>query len=151
MKHTLILLTLALTVLSCSVKETPEFIRVSNIQVIETTSQHITLKADALFKNPNSIGGELQTDEIKVFVNGNDLATVSSEVFKVPAKAEFTIPLTTRIETKQLISDKNLSSLLGSFLNQSLDVQYKGDIKYKVLGFSHKYAIDKTETVKIKL
>ncbi len=151
MKKSLILLTVFTTISSCKVKEKPEFIGVNKIKIVESNRQFITLKANALFKNPNSIGGELQTDEIKVMINGNALATVSSEAFKVPAKNEFTIPLTAKIETKELIRDKNLSGLLGSLFSQKLEVQYIGDIKYKVLGFSHTYSIDKTESVKIKL
>lgn len=100
--------------------------------------------------NPNDIGGKLKTDEIKVFVNGNEMASVSTESFDVPAKKEFSIPLKANVPTDSLLSDKSLSSLLGSLLSKKIEVQYKGDIKYKVLGFSHTYTIDKTENVKIK-
>lgn len=150
MKKLIILSTLLITFLSCSVKEKPEFLRVENIKVLESTSKTITLTADALFMNPNDIGGELKTDGIKVIVNGNEMASVSSESFKVPAKKEFSIPLRADVPTDSLFSNKSLSGLLGSLLNQKMKVQYKGDIKYKVLGFSHTYAVDETEDIKIK-
>lgn len=137
--------------INCSIKEKPEFVSVKNIAVTDSNSQSITLKADALFKNPNAISGKLWTDKIKVFVNSNEMAIVLSEAFDVPSKAEFTIPLVAKIATKELISDKNLSGLLSSLFSQKLEIQYKGDIEYKVFGFSHKYSLDKTETVKIKL
>ena len=150
MKKLIILSTLMLTFLSCSVKEKPEFLRVENLQVLESTPQTITVTADALFRNPNDIGGELKTDATKVFVNGNEMASVSTELFEVPAKKEFSIPLKANIPTDSLLSDKNLSGLLGSLFNKTIKVQYKGDIKYKVFGFSHTYAVDKTEHLNLK-
>ncbi|MGB6268927.1 MAG: hypothetical protein WBF67_07960 [Olleya sp.] len=151
MKNTLILLTILLTFLSCKVRETPEFIKVENIKVTESSPRFITVTADAFFLNPNDIGGQLETDGIKVLVNDNELTSVIAESFKVPAKKEFSIPLKASIPTDSLLSNKNLSSLLGSFINKKMKVQYIGDIKYKILGFSHKYHIDRTEDVKIKL
>ncbi len=151
MKKTLILLTIFTCFFSCKVSEKPEFIKVENIKVSNTTPKFITLTADAYFLNPNNISGQLKTDGIKVIINDNELASVTSESFKVPAKKEFSIPLQAKIPTDSLLSNKNLSSLLGSFLNKKMKVQYLGDIKYKVLGFSHTYRVDKTEDVKIKL
>lgn len=150
MKKLLILSILIITFISCSVKEKPVFLRVENIIVSESTSKTITLTANALFMNPNDIGGRLKTDDIKVFVNGNEMASVSTESFDVPAKKEFSIPLKAHVPTDSLFSDKNLSGLLGSIFNKKIEVQYKGEIKYKILGFSHTYTVDETEDVKIK-
>ncbi|WP_396600725.1 LEA type 2 family protein [Algibacter sp. R77976] len=150
MKKLIILSTICIALFSCSVNEKPQFIGVENIKVLESTSKYITFTADAKFINPNDIGGELQTDEIKVFVNDNEMATVSTENFEVPAKKEFSVPLKTNVPTDSLFSNKNLSGLLGSLFSKKVKVQYKGEIKYKVLGFSHYYNIDQTEDVKIK-
>ena len=136
---------------SCSVKEKPEFLSVENIKVIESTSKYVTITADALFMNPNDIGGNLKTDEIKVFINDNQLTSVSTENFKVPAKKEFSIPLKANIPTDSIFSNKNLGGLIGSLFSKKIKVQYKGDITYKVFGFSYTYNIDKTERIKIKL
>ncbi len=151
MKNTLILLTIVFTFFSCKVTEKPEFLKVENIKVTESTSKFVIITADAFFLNPNAIGGQLQTDGIKVIVNGNELTTVTAKNFKVPAKKEFLMPLKASIPTDSLFSNKNLSGLLGSLFNKKMKVQYVGDIKYKILGFSHKYHIDRTEDVKIKL
>ena len=137
--------------MSCSVKEKPEFIGVQNIKVVDATSKHVNINAEALFKNPNDISGKLLTDGIKVFVNDVEMATIISEEFKVPAKKEFTIPLQVNIPTDSLFSNQSIGGLLGSLLSKKVKVKYKGDIQYKVLGFSHKYHIDKLEDVKIKL
>jgi hypothetical protein len=78
------------------------------------------------------------------------MASVSTENFNVPAKKEFSIPLKAHVPTDSIFSDKNLSGLIETLLTKTLKVQYKGDINYKVLGFSSTYNIDKTEEVKIK-
>ena len=150
MKKLLILSTILIGFTSCSIKEKPEFLRVENIIISESSSNFITLTADAYFNNPNDVGGELKTDEIKVYVNDNEMANVSTESFKVPARKEFSIPLKALVSTDSIFSDKSLGGLLGSLLNQKMKVQYKGQIKYKVFGFSHTYNVDETENVKIK-
>lgn len=151
MRKFIILSTLILTLVNCSVKEKPIFLRVENIKVLESTSTHLMLSADAFFLNPNDIGGELRSDGIKVIVNDNEMAHVSSESFKVPAKKEFSIPLKASIPVDSLFSDKNLGGLIGSLFSKNLKVQYKGDIKYKALGITYTYDIDETESVKINL
>ena len=150
-KMLIILSTICYAFFSCSVKEKPIFLNVENIKVVESTSTYITFTADALFLNPNDIGGELKTDEIKVFVNDTEMASVSTKSFKVPAKKEFSIPLKANIPTDSIFSNKNLGGLIGSLFSKKIKVQYKGDIIYKVLGFSYTYNVDQTEDVKIKL
>ncbi|WP_445738629.1 LEA type 2 family protein [Mariniflexile sp.] len=150
MKRVIILSTILFAFLNCSVIEKPEFVGVENIKVLESTSAYITFTADALFINPNIIRGKLQTDDIKVYINDREMAKVSVESFNVPAKKEFSIPLKAQVPTDSVFNDNNLSGLIGTFLTKKLKVQYKGDINYKILGFSHIYAVDETEEVKIK-
>jgi len=150
MKKLIILSTVLITFLNCTVTEKPTFVGIQNIKITEKSSKNITFLANALFLNPNDIGGELQTDGIKIFVNNNEMGYVSADNFKVPAKKEFTIPLKGNIPTDSLFSNKNLSGLLGSLFSKKVKVQYTGEIKYKVLGFSHSYTVDKTENIKIK-
>ena len=151
MKKLIILLTLLVSILSCSVNEKPEFLRVENIHIIASNTEYITLGADAFFKNHNAISGELETDSVKVLVNNIEVANVSSKSFQVPAKKDFSIPLEAKIPTKRIFDMNNLSSILDSYLNKTVKVQYIGDIKYKVFGFSHYYSIDEIEDVKIKI
>jgi len=153
MKKLLYFTLLIVLISSCSVNEQPVFVKVDNVKVSSFSGDTIRLKAEAFFTNPNDVGGKISTDEIKVIVNGAEVAQVSSEEFKVPARQEFAIPLKVVIPTKKVFANnKNgiLGGLLNSVLNNNVKVQFKGDIKYKVLGFSHTYAIDKTEEIKLK-
>ncbi|MEJ6791434.1 MAG: hypothetical protein QNK89_01485 [Lacinutrix sp.] len=151
MKKLIILLTITVCFLSCKFKEKPEFLRVENIEVADSNSKFIVLTADAFFNNPNSVGGQLETEGIIITINNIEVATVSSKAFKVPAKKEFSMPLSAKIPTKKILNLNNLSGILNSMLNKSMKVQYKGEIKYKVFGFSHKYNVDEIKDVKIKI
>lgn len=151
MKNILLLLLSCALFTGCNISEKPEFLKVENIKILESTADNITLSADALFNNPNDVGGELSTDQIKVLINENEMAYVSSETFKVPAKESFTIPLKAIIPKDSLLSNKSIGGLIGSLFSKNIRVQYKGDIKYKIFGFSHTYNVDKTENIKIKL
>lgn len=153
MRNIVLLFAVSIVVLSCNVKEKPVFISVQNIVLEEATSRTITLKANAIFENPNDVGGSLESDDISVFVNDAKVAHVSSENFKVPAKKEFTIPLKVNISTDSILNSNTnniLGSILNTVLNEEFKVQYKGEIVYKTFGFSYTYHIDETEMVKIK-
>jgi hypothetical protein len=121
------------------------------MKVIDSNIQSITLSADALFLNKNDVGGTLKTDNIKVYINDTEVATLISDEFDVPKKQNFKVPLTVAFATDSIIDKKSLGGLLGSLISNRLKVQYKGDIKYKVLCYSSTYAIDETQDIKIKL
>ena len=136
---------------SCSVNKQPVFVKVDNVKVSSFSGDTIRLKAEAFFTNPNDVGGEISTDEIMVIVNGAEVAHVSSEEFKVPAREEFIVPLVVVIPAKKVFeNNKNgiLGGLLNSVLNKSIKVQFKGDIKYKVFGYSSVYPVDQIQEIK---
>lgn len=135
---------------NCSITEKPEFVKLDNIEVVDSNSRNITLSADAFFINKNDVGGTLKTDDLKVYINDTEVATVISEEFDVPRKKNFTIPLTVSVATDSLIDKKSLGGLLGSLISQRLKVHYKGDIKYKIMGYSSTYSVDEIQDVKIK-
>lgn len=139
---------------SCNVNKEPVFIKIDNLKLISFKNDTIRLKANAFFQNPNDVGGKISTDEIKVIVNGTEVAQVSSDEFKVPARNEFIMPLKVAISAKQIFkNNKNgiLGGLLNSILKKSIKVQFKGDLKYKVFGYSSNYPVDITQDLKIKL
>ena len=151
MKNLLYFTLLIFLISSCSFNKKPIFIKVDNVKVSSFRGDTIRLKAEAFFENPNDVGGTISTDEIKVIVNGAEVAQVSSDEFEVPARKEFTIPLTVLVPTKKVFeNNKNgvLGGLLNSFLNKSIKVQFKGDLKYKVFGYSSVYPVDEIQEIK---
>lgn len=137
--------------LNCTVTEKPEFIKLDNIEVVDANSKNITLKADAFFLNKNDVSGTLKTDDLKVYINDLEVASVISDEFDVPKSKSFAIPITVKVATDSVISDKNLGSLLGSFISKRLKVHYKGEIKYRIMGYSSTYTVDEIQNVKLKL
>jgi hypothetical protein len=151
MKNILYFTLLIIIISSCSVNKQPTFIKVDNVKVASFSGDTIRLKAEAFFTNPNDVGGKISTDEIKVILNGAEVAQVSSEEFKVPARKDFTIPLVVVIPAGKVFeNNKNgiLGGLLNSFLKKSIKVQFKGDIKYKVFGYSSVYPVDQIQEIK---
>ncbi|RSC93080.1 LEA type 2 family protein [Tenacibaculum singaporense] len=153
MKKFIYFLPFLLLIISCSVKQKPIFLKVDDIKLLSASTDTIRVGANAYFENPNDIGGKIATDEIKVLIDEVEVAQVSSKEFKVPARKEFHIPLKVVIPSKRVFeNNKNgiLGGVLNSLINQRLKIHFKGDLKYKVLGFSHVYPVDKVENVKIK-
>ena len=153
MRKLAVLIILFIGVFGCSISKKPVFLKVDDVQIVSVQSDTIRLKANAYFKNPNDVGGKIATDQIKVIVNGAELAQVSSEEFKVPSRKDFTIPLSVVIPAKQVFENNRngiLGGLINTLLNKTIKVQFKGDLKYKVLGFSKVYPVDKTQEIKLR-
>lgn len=154
MKKFLIFFVISIIVVGCSVQKKPIFLKLDEVKFNSFKADTVKLQAKAFFKNENDIGGKISTDAINVLIDGIEIAKVSSEEFKVPANKEFSVPLKVEIPTAKIFKNQKnglLGGLLNSLLSKKVKVQFKGDIKYKVLGFSSTYAVDKTQELKIKL
>jgi hypothetical protein len=154
MKKTLIFFGIFFVFYSCSVKKIPVFLKLDDVKIINIASDTIRLGVNAYFNNPNDVGGKIFTDDIKVLVNEVEVAQVTSDVFKIPARKDFTIPLKVAIPTKRVFeNNKNgiLGGLLNSILNKSVKVQFKGTLQYVFLGFKKEFIVDKIEEIYIKL
>lgn len=154
MKKLIYFLGIVLILSNCTVKKKPTFIKVDSVEFLSLRNDTIHLRALAYFKNENDIGGKIATDAINVSIDGTNVAKVSSEEFKVPANKEFSIPLNVAIPSEKIFeNNKNgiLGGILNAVINNSIKVQFKGKIRYKVLGFSNVYEVNKTEEIKIKL
>jgi hypothetical protein len=140
----ILLFILFLSFTACTVNKEPEFKAIENVKVINYSISTITIASDLVFFNPNSIGGKLELTDLKIYSNDLLLAETKSQVFKAPAKKDFTIPLTTQIRTNNLI--KNRKDLMALAMNASLELKiplhYKGNIVYKLGKLSYTYPID---------
>jgi len=153
MRKIIFLLVITLIAQSCKLNEKPEFVRVDKVNVLHADLKTVSLEAKAVFLNKNHLGGTLGTDNIDVFVDDHLMAKVSAEDFKVPAKDEFTVPLTVNFDTSKLLEENGndlLGSLLNQFLNKKVMVRFKGELAYKVAGFKSTYPIDHLEEIEIK-
>ena len=150
MQKLILLLTVVISITSCTIKEKHVFLGIEDIKVANSNSKIISLAATARFKNPNDLSGNLKSDAISILINDIQLAQVNSESFDVPAKKEFTVPLNVDISTDSILGIKGsdaISSLLQSLINKQIKVQYKGNLIYKTFGFSYTYTVDKTKMI----
>ncbi len=147
-----ILLLLSLLVFSCKLNETPEFIKVSNINLKEYSSDKITLTSDLVFHNPNEVGGILQVSDIKVFVNEIDMGNINSADFMVPTQDEFTVPIEFEFPYSKIFEDKEniLLNVLNTLTDKKINVNYKGSITYKLKLFSYDYPLDYSQEISLK-
>jgi hypothetical protein len=153
MKNTLFFFAFILLMSNCSVQKEPLFIKVDQIKILSFAADTIKLKATAFFENPNAVGGKISTDEIKIFVNGAEVAQVFSEEFKVPAKNKFSIPLIACISTKDMLGSNKggiFRGLLNSLITNKVNIRIKGSLEYVVFGYKKDFSFDKTEEIKIK-
>lgn len=154
MKNSLYFILSFLLFTSCSLTKQPVFVKIDNVKVMHFSSDTLRLKAVAFFENPNNVGGKISTDEMKVIVNGVEVAQVFSDKFRVPAKKTFQIPLQANILTKDILKGFKtglLSGLINTVLAKKIMIRIKGNLQYDVYGFKKEFLVDKTEEIKIKL
>ena len=153
MKKILFLGFLVLFATQCSLTKKPEFQRVDAVKVENISLKDVTLQADAVFKNVNSIGGKIAVNDLHIFVNDTDIGQVAASEFDVPKKSEFTIPLKASFSLSKLAEGNDgdvLSNILNTFTAKTIKVKYVGTIQYRLGNFSYPYKINKEETIKLR-
>ncbi|WP_146052782.1 hypothetical protein [Aquimarina sp. I32.4] len=153
MRKFLLLLTIITCTTNCSISKKPEFKYIDNIMVKNISLRNITLKADAVFNNPNNLQGKLSIDSIQIFVDHINVGKVSAQEFDVPTKNEFTIPLEGTFSLSKIYKNSK-KTILGNILNviqaDSLNIEYKGAIRYHLGHFSYSYPVNKEQKVRLK-
>jgi LEA14-like dessication related protein len=126
-----------------------EKIVLKNIKdVVVDASSDPTLKANAVFFNPNNVKGKLKKIDVEIFVNGKKAAKVNQEFNTViPANSEFTIPLTVDLAMKELGLKDTILGMLGG---KKFEVRYAGFLKLSYKGFPIKVPVDYKDDVRIR-
>jgi LEA14-like dessication related protein len=110
-----------------------EKIQLRNIRdiVVDATSDP-TLKANAIFFNPNNVRGKLKKVDIEIFLNGKKAANVKQDFnMVIPSNGEFTVPLVVNLNMKEL---GFMDTLLGMVGGKKYEVRYEGSIKLNYRG-----------------
>lgn len=141
-------------VFSCTGPQEPIFTGMENLKVDMISTGRITITGDAVYHNPNAIGGTLTATAINVTVNEVEAATIEQNVeIPVPAQSEFRVPLTFNTTPREIFN-RDAGGLLGGVVNALVDkkvnVHYEGQITVKLAGISYTAPIEYEEEVKIK-
>lgn len=136
-----------LSVLGC--EKPKEQIVLKNVRdvVVDATSDP-TLKANAIFFNPNNIKGKLKNIDVEIFLNGKKAANVKQDFNTViPANSEFTVPLVVNLNIKEL---GFMDTILGMVGGKKYEVRYEGSIKLNYRGIPVKVPVKYKDDIRLK-
>ena len=140
-----IILILSITALSCKPDEDIELRQIKDI-VLDASSDP-TLKAQAVFYNPNNMRGRLKAIKVDIYINDKKSATIDQELKTViPAKKEFTIPLEVKLAIKEL---GFMDTLFGMIGGKKLNVRYSGHLKLSYHGIPFRVPVNHADDVRI--
>lgn len=94
--------------------------------VVADASSDPLLKAEAVFFNPNNVGGKLRNIDVEIFVNGKKAGHVDKDYkIRIPANGEFSVPLEVKLNMKELGTMQTLLGLIGG---KKFDIEYVGKL-----------------------
>jgi len=100
--------------------------------VVADATSEPTLRAEAVFYNPNNIGGRLKNIDVEILVNGKKAGKVEKDYkIRIPAKGEFSVPLEVKLNMKEL---GLVDTILGMIGGKKFDIQYVGKLKLSYRG-----------------
>lgn len=131
---------------SCKPKEDVQLRKIKDI-VVDATSDPL-LRANALLYNPNSIRMTVKKIDMEIFVDGKKAAVIDQKLkIKVPAKAEFTVPLEVKLNLKELGFLDTVLSMIGG---KRMKIQYKGSIRLQYGGVPFTVPVDYKDEIQIR-
>lgn len=116
--------------------------------VVVGASSDPTLKANAIFYNPNKVRGRLKKIDVEIFVNGKKAASVNQSLkTSIPAASEFTVPLEVKLALKEM---GVMDAIFGMIGGKSFDIHYKGSLRLTYRGFPINVPVDYHDEVKFR-
>lgn len=115
--------------------------------VVDATTEP-TLRANAIFYNPNSMRGKLKRINVDIFVNGKKAASVNQELKTViPANNEFSVPIEVKLAIKEL---GFMDTLLGMIGGKKFEVRYEGSLKLTYHGFPINVPVNYKDEIRVR-
>lgn len=127
---------------SCGFDEPVVFRGVNSVRVVGIKDGKLNLEVEALFYNPNNLGGKLKRVDLAVRMDDEVLANVvQKENFRINRESEFLVPFTAQVSMDQLKQGflGNIMAILG---RRKLNLHFVGDIKVSSYGISRKVPVD---------
>lgn len=120
---------------ACDSVDYPEFRKMENVKfksISFSGGPSVTLKADAIFFNPNPVGANVTEVDLDVYINGKKVTNIRQDVrAEMKSNSEFTLPLDFKVPLKEVFND--LKPSLGNLLKKrKIDYRMDGTLKVGV-------------------
>lgn len=133
---------------ACKPKEEVVLRKIKDISV-DVSGSTPMLRANAVLYNPNAMRLTVKGINLEVFVEGKKAALIDQKLkIRVPAQAEFTIPLEVQLNIKELGFLDTVFSLIGG---KKLQIHYKGHIRLQKGGVPFNASVNYKDDIKIKM
>jgi len=143
----LIFLVFLLAIQGCKPKEDVQLRSIKDI-IVDATTEPL-LRANALLYNPNNIRMTVKKIDMEVFVDGKKAAVIDQQLkIKVPARAEFTVPLEVKLNMKEIGLLDAVFAVIGG---KKFQIHYKGTIRLQYKGVPFSVPVDYKEEIRIRL
>lgn len=151
--NVLLIATLCLFVACQEMAKEPVFKEMTNIKVADFKGDIVTLKADALFNNPNLFGVQIIKTDVQVEVNGNKVGKVNQvKAAEMPAMSDFSVPVEIEFDTNKVFKSGGFwGKALEVLANRSLKVKYNGTVTVKALEIELELPIDFENEIELNL
>jgi len=150
MKKFAYLISATLLIVGCSAPKAPDFKKVKNARVTKAQGKMYTVTADAVYNNPNSMGGNLVGMEMDITVDEvlvTHLSQTKSAV--IQPETDFIVPITFDVDINKVIGENKsfLKGMLDQLLKDEVEVNYKGHLKVQFLNQEFKVPVNYTESM----
>jgi len=135
---------------ACNKPQAPVFKEIKNLKIGKIQGGTLMLTADAHYYNPNGMKGKLTGTDLEIAIKENKVGVINqAELVKIPANADFIIPLEARLSADFL--SKNLFGGVLSMLQEGkVPLYIKGEITVKIVEIPIKIPVDHTEEIRLQ-
>lgn len=138
---------------ACKKPQAPVFKEIKNLKIGKVQGGELLLTANAHYYNPNSMKGKLTGTDLDIAIKEKKVGVISqTELVKIPANADFVIPLEARLSASNLLSKDWLSGggVLSFLQDGKVPLHIEGEITIKIVEIPLKIPVDHTEEIRLK-
>lgn len=140
-------LTISIVLMGCQKPDQDIVLRHVKDVVADATSDPV-LRAEAVFFNPNKMGGKLKNIKVDIFVNGKKAGSVDKDYkLSIPGNGEFSVPLEVKLNMKEI---GTMETLLGVLGGKKFDIKYVGDLRLSYRGIPIRVPVDYKSQIKVR-
>ncbi len=133
-KSSLLYILILIAAFSCKKVEAPVYESVDELEIIDRSSNSVTISANVNFYNPNNYRITLKKADIDVLLNDKPITNFTRDYnLKIEKNEHFTVPVEIRFSMADLNTNV-ISSAINALLGKKQVLSYKGNIKIKAYG-----------------